>query len=402
MKSKLTYLSSTIIAFMCTAPSAFGASTAVITFDPDGTGGDASIEIGSFDWTVASAMADGAIGSTTPVDEFQLYTMGNLSPAYKDTNGQDAYIEGIVLGDYQISFIAGFGEKVTSSTTTYTCVGTCDGGGDDVYTITQTATFDDATSGTFENFFEIWWDSDIDIDPLAGTGYGYNADGTSKLILSGSINDILSTANFTSNLGTFIDVDNTGDLSSEDTLVNTSTDPNSPYQLLDSYNADDWTNSYTANTIFLSVAGDGSTSIEVDVTSIDTAFFLDDITTLTQDLNFKTEQDLPYQQGQPAMSYETEDGTFTSPTYSGASTLSQLIESMVLAMIDTTFFDFFNENTQIVVNGIFDNDIVFQTDASNSFRLARQVPEPGMLALLGAALGLIGFTVTRRRANTGA
>lgn len=52
------------------------------------------------------------------------------------------------------------------------------------------------------------------------------------------------------------------------------------------------------------------------------------------------------------------------------------------------------------VNGISGPDFLFQSDSNGSFKV-QQIPEPGGLALLGAALGVVGL-VARRRSAKGA
>lgn len=152
------------------AGSAFAVTT--VTFDPDGAGPGAAIQLDAFDWTQSSALAVGALPTSASGTAFTLLshaTLGNFTLA-----GQN--VLGTGLGSaYEITFVTGFGEIGTSTS------GGVLGGAN--------FTFDPSNP---TNFFEIYYDparnADTSLDSDVGTpsaGTGFN-DGT--LIMSGRIN----------------------------------------------------------------------------------------------------------------------------------------------------------------------------------------------------------------------
>lgn len=234
------------------AGSAFAATT--ITFDPDGGGPDAAIQLDAFDWTQSSALAVGSIPTApapgTPFELFAHATLGNFTKKGKAVLGTG-------LGSaYEITFVTGFGEIGTSTS------GGVLGGADFVFDPSNPL-----------NFFEIYYDSTIDADtsldgdvgvPSAGTGFN---DGT--LIMSGKID--FSIGSFSAAL-----IPPAG-------------------QALDSFGSDSLPGITT-------VTGGGGTIVNISVapTFWNPTFFLGVPPSFGWDLSFNTSQVTPFFQVDPA------------------------------------------------------------------------------------------------------
>ena len=344
---KIKALGAMVLASSFALP-AFAADT--ITFDADGSGGvNGNQAVGAFDWAAGSTLSDDSI-PTASGDSFDTYSHGTLI-GFLDENGDAA---GAPTGlntagtGFEITFISGFTETITGQTSSlagYDVGGDfMVGGGDDVITIDTTITLESAATQNV-NFFKVYYDdlsdaSGLKSSSLEGTGYG---DGL--LILDASVGVV--SGNFTSTLQ-FIDVDNSGDFSFGDTILTVDLDQSS--------NGDDWLAQQ-------SLAGEGATSLEADAFYQDNNFFKDDISSLIADLFFNTSNVLPFQQTNPSRSFD--DG-------SGGSILPVLGS----------------------INGLTGPDILFQTDANNSF--VKTVPEPGSMFLLGMGLFTLGMARRRR------
>jgi len=148
----------------------------------------------------------------------------------------------------------------------------------------------------------------------------------------------------------FVDVNNNG-------VFDQGIDTLQGFVILDqSSNGDDWGGQLT-------VEGEGATRLEADVFYQDNNFFKSDISSLVADLFFNTSNVLPFKQTNPSQSFDDGSGGTIAPA------LGQ-------------------------VNGLLGPDILFQTDANNSF--VKTVPEPGSMFLLGMGLFTLGMARRRR------
>ncbi len=321
-----------------------------ISFDADGTGGaNGDVLIGAFDWAAGSTLAEDSIPVAVD-DTFDVYSHGTLI-GFLDADGDPAGSPtglNVDTTGFEITFIGGFTETITSQSSVLTGydVGgdVAVGGGDDIITIENTITLADASTQDV-NFFKVYYDdlsdgSGLKSSSLLGTGYN---DGL--LILDASVGVV--SGNFTSTLE-FIDVDDSGTFTAGDVVITV---------LLDQAGADGWAGQQT-------LEGEGATALEADVFYQDDNFFKDDISNLLADLFFNTSNVLPYQETNPSMSFDDGSGGTLAPSVGS-------------------------------INGLTGPDLLFQTDANNSFVKTVTVPEPGSMFLLG--VGLLTLGMTRRR-----
>lgn len=184
---------------------------AVISFDQDGAGGGAAVQMSSLDWTVNSSVSIGAVpvAAGTVFQTLFHASLGNIIDQNGDTVG--------VTAGHEITFVAGFQELTVAAAP-----------------FPGTASFVSISGGA--NFFEVYYDSAKNSNGLTGTGYN---DG--KLILSGYVNaggtSIFSVTNIAAGL-------------------------------LDQFGADNFGGTQ-------SVGGVGSSKITTTVTYFDTDFFKD-------------------------------------------------------------------------------------------------------------------------------
>lgn len=351
MKTKI--LAAAVLASSLALP-AFAADT--IVFDPDGTGGaNGNFLVGAFDWSAGSTLSDDSIPASSP-SSFDTYSHGVLAGLLDDAGDPAGSPTGLNTAGsgFEITFTSGFTETITSLATSVavqTSFGgdLVNGGGDDVYTFDQTITLTDAATQTV-NFFKVYYDDLSDASgtkssSLAGTGF---ADGV--LILDGTVTAV--NGNFTTHFE-FVDTDNDG-------IYTAGIDTLQGFVLLDqSSNGDNWAGQLT-------VVGEGATALEADVTFQDNAFFKSDISSLFADLFFNTSNVLPFGETNPSQLLDDGAGGFITPVLGS-------------------------------VNGLTGPDILFQTDANNSF--VTTVPEPGSMLLLGMGLFSLGMS-KRRKANS--
>jgi PEP-CTERM motif len=319
------------LAMTLSAP-AFAADA--IQFDEDGTGAGGDVTVGSWDWFVSSATATDVIPTTGIGAEFTTYTHATLG-GMADGVGDPLFGTGLGV-DYEITFVAGFDEQITDFTQSATsCVGTdC--------SFSQTIQLGDPASQA-TSFFEVYWDDTMDASSLAGTGFN---DG--ELILSGSVASVSGI--FTSNFS-FTDTNGNGQ-------YDVGVDPLNSVDLDQNANGDDWAGQQT-------IEGEGATTLAANITSQNFDYIKTDVTNLVFDLEFNTSNILPFNETNPSQSYWNGAG-FGIPNLgevNGAATSGP--------------------------------DIIFQSDANNSFNTFKEVPEPKTILLF--ALGLLLLAASNRR-----
>jgi hypothetical protein len=230
-------------------------ASSTIMFDSDGGGANAAFNVDTFDWSPSSALAVGSVPITSVGQKSTLYTYGSLGTfQLGGATVSDTVNGGLSGGNYEVTFVAGFGEKVSSISGT-------------------TAVFEyDKTNPV--NFFQIYIQTVPNADnsltnATAGAGSGFN-DGT--LILSGKITS--STDSFTV------------------------TNINGPYGLLDNNGADQYGGQLTVAGV-----GGGATTIKavngVNGGYIDPAYFVG-LTTLGFNIDFNASLINPFNQVDPA------------------------------------------------------------------------------------------------------
>jgi hypothetical protein len=283
------------------------AASTPFSFDPTGNAGaDASkvLTVNTFDWLPSSALAVGAVPNSEG-NTFSLYTFASLGAFTNTTNG-DA-IQGTGLGsDYQITFVAGFGETTTSLSPDKT--------------VSQ---FSLDTSNNTPNFFEVYLNDDLTASKADNSLAGDNSAGTGFTagvkILSGKI---------TKSTGVFsVSFDN-------------------PVPL-DSNGSDQYSVAEGKGQTVESVTGLGSNTTNINahvgIDTIDSNYFLDglDPNFLGFLLSFTTNLTVPFQQVDPA-----------NHIWNGTSYITADL----------------GDGTSGYINGVTGKDFLFQVDANQSMR----------------------------------
>ena len=326
-----------------------------ITFDPDGSGPEGTIQVGAFDWTPDNAISVDSSPLETG-DIFDAYTQASLGN-FLDPDSN--VIAGTGLNtDYEITFQAGFTEFTALSIETL-----------GVGTNANFLLADAADQNV--NFFNIYWDdlgTGTASNPETGEGYG---DGT-----------LIMTAVLTEQATTFF-TPYTQDLCTgscaDGIFVPDGTNDTATLSALDqSADGDDQPGVGT-------VEGSGGGTLDAEVTGQNSDFFLDPLQQLIIALFFNSSQVTPFLEVDP-----------TGPITCTAGIVGNCPD---LAVSTVAGFD--------LVNGIFPVlgcesgaetgcDFIFQADANQSFE-AIAVPEPSIIALLGLGLGALGFARRRRQ-----
>ena len=286
-------------------------------------------DIFSFDWLPGTSYTIGASQADIQNGDFlSSYIQGSLGNLIDD-NGQSMNNLGLNT-DYEVTFVAGFREQVFGINNAINPV---------TGQVTQNANF--ASTNDPLNFFQVWYDTNVNNNPLAGTGFNDGILIASGTILPGGGGNISSTFAFS------------GDVNDP-----VSTDPND-YVALDQFGVNNWIGTNTNLGIGGSLFNARADFLDQSVLDIGDPNSL-------LDIRFNAVQKLAFNETNPARLFVDENGN---------------LQSVDLGTI----------------NGINGDGVALQVDGNSSFDVTT-VPIPASIWLFMA--GLTGFALIGRKPKT--